>query len=340
MGRVKAARACVLRAPRDLRVETREIPPPGPGRVRLRLLAGGVCGTDRHYFSDGMSGHFRLSGPLILGHEAAAEVDAVGAGVKDLRPGQMTAVNPAQTCGRCEFCKTGRANLCAEVFFFGSASRVPHMQGLFREFFLAGAAQCVPVPATSDPVRVSCAEPLAVALRAVKRGGEISGADILVAGCGPIGLLVILAARLAGAARVVAADVRESARNLAREMGADESRHPGDEFPESPAVAFECSGAAGGFQLCLESVARGGRIVAVGNIPPQSAPSNLSRIVPKELDVVGSFRFADEFPRAVEWLVSGGADVSPLLSGVFPLADAPRVFAEFPDDAAKIHFIP
>lgn len=335
---MKTARACVLRAPRDLRVEAREIPAPGPGRVRLRLLAGGICGTDRHYFADGMSGPFKMTGPLILGHEAAAEVDAVGPGCGTLRPGQMVAVNPARTCGQCEFCRSGRANLCANIFFFGSASRVPHMQGVFSEFFPADAGQCLPVPDGSDAVRVSCAEPLAVALHAVERGAP-DAKEILVTGCGPIGLLVILAARLKGAARIVAADIRESARALARKMGADESRSARRKLSKSPALAFECSGAAEGLQLCLESVAPGGRVVMVGNLPPAAAPRNLSRAVPKELDIVASFRFSDEFSRAVELLVSKKADVSPMLSGTAPLADAPRAFTEFPDDAAKIHLL-
>ena len=351
MGLVKAktVAACVLRAPRDLRMEAREIPPPGPGQVRLRLLAGGVCGTDRHYFADGMSGPFRMSEPLILGHEAAAEVDESGPHAEEFHPGEMVAVNPARVCGRCEFCRDGRANLCPNVFFYGSASRLPHMQGLFREFFLADALQCVAVPAGSDAVRVSCAEPLAVALHAVRRGGEISGREILVTGCGPIGLLTILAARLAGAARIVATDPRESARNLAKQMGADDSHPAGPAFSESefsktkfskpPSVAFECSGAPDGLRLCLRACARGGRIVMVGNLPPDSAPPNLSVAVPKELDLVGAFRFANEFPQAVELLVSGKANVSPMLSGAVPLAEAPRIFADFPPDAAKIHLV-
>lgn len=339
MGLVKTSRACVLRAPRDLRTETRKIPAPGPGQVRLRLLAGGICGTDRHYFADGMSGPFKMTEPLILGHEAAAEVDAVGPECKTLRPGQMVAVNPARTCGQCEYCRAGRENLCSNIFFFGSASRVPHMQGLFSEYFPADANQCVPVPDGSDPVRVSCAEPLAVALHAVGRAPP-DAKDILVTGCGPIGLLVVLAARLSGAARIVAADIRESARTLARKMGADESQSARRKLSNSPAIAFECSGAAEGLQLCLESVAPGGRVVMVGNLPPAAAPRNLSRAVPKELDIAASFRFADEFPRAVKLLTSKQADVSPMLSGTATLAEAHRAFADFPDDAAKIHLIP
>lgn len=336
---MKTARACVLRAPGDLRVESRDIPAPAPGQVRLRLLAGGICGTDRHYFADGMSGPFRMTSPLILGHEAAAEVDATGDGVEELRPGQMVAVNPARTCGQCAPCRGGRENLCANVFFFGSASRTPHMQGLFSEFFLADRAQCVAVDKQSDAVRLSCAEPLAVALHAVRRGNIKGGEEVLVTGCGPIGLLVALAARMAGAARVVAADLRKSARDIARQMGADDARHPEAEFPQSFAVAFECSGAPAALARCLESAAPGGRVVMVGNLPPGAAPPNLSRAAAKELDIAASFRFADEFSRAVALLSSGAADVSPMLSGTFPLADAPRAFAEFPDDAAKIHLL-
>ena len=341
MKSARAALACVLHAPRDLRTETRDIPPPGSGQVRLRLLAGGICGTDRHYFADGMSGAFRLAEPLVLGHEAAAEVEEVGDGPGELRRGQKVAVNPSRACGRCRFCRADRGNLCGDVFFFGSASRRPHMQGLFSEFFLADAAQCVPLPAGADPVRASCAEPLAVAMHAAARA-RISGKSAAVVGCGPIGLLTVLAARMAGAARVAAFDLRESALAVARAMGADDAALPdrvsgGDLSP--PEVAFECSGAAAGLRLCLRLCAKGGRVVQVGNLAPGMSPPNLPAIVSKELEVVGCFRFADEFPRAVRALVSGRADVSPMLGAVFPLADAPRVFAEFPDDAAKVHLL-
>ena len=332
--------ACVLHAAGDLRMEQMPLPSPGPGQVRLRLLAGGICGTDRHYFADGASGPYRLAEPLILGHEAAAEVDDIGDNVGgDIVRGKTVAVNPARFCGQCEFCRTGRANLCGDLFYYGSASRRPHMQGLFSEYFLADAKQCVVVD-DGDPVRVSCAEPLAIALRAAGRG-NVAGKNIMVAGCGAIGLLVVLAVRLEGAAHITAADVRANALAVARDIGADAVFNPPDiprDLPP-PQTVFECSGTADGLQLCLNACEKGGTVVQVGNLQPRATPENLPSVTAKELTITGVLRFADEFSRAVELLTSGRADISPLLSATCPLSDAPRAFSGGGKNAIKVHLL-
>lgn len=332
--------ACVLHGPRDLRIERQAKPSPGRGQARLRLLAGGVCGTDRRYFAAGACGPFRVEEPLTLGHEAVAEVDKLGDDGGALRRGQIVAVNPARFCGKCGFCKRGRFNLCDDLFYFGSASRRPHMQGLFSEFFLAAVGQCVPVADGADPREASCAEPLAVALRAVDRG-EVKNKRVLVVGCGPLGLFVVAAARLAGAARISAADLRPRAADVARAMGADSSldlRRDSERDGDAPQVVFECAGAAAGLELCLERCEKGGRVVQAGNLPPSAAPPNLSAVMAKELELVGVLRFADEFDRAVELLSSRRIDVSPMLSPPRRLKDAARALAD--DDAVKIHLLP
>ena len=330
--------ACVLHGPRDLRIERQAKPAPRRGQVRLRLVAGGVCGTDRRYFAAGACGPFRVEEPLTLGHEAVAEVDAGGDGA--LRRGQIVAVNPARFCGECRFCRDGRFNLCDDLFYFGSASRRPHMQGLFSEFFLAADRQCVPVAGDADPRHIACAEPLAVALRAVARG-RAENKRVLVVGCGPLGLLVVAAARLAGAARIDAADLRASSLAAAREFGADsifDLRRDSDRREvDSPQVVFECTGVAAGLQFCLDCCEKGGRVVQAGNLPPAAAPSNLSAVMAKELDVVGVLRFSDEFDRAVELLASKRIDVSPMLSRPYRLPDAARALAD--DDAIKTNLL-
>src|SRR5271168_5123895 len=134
-------KAAVIHAPRDLRIEEAEIPAMGPHDVKVRIRAGGICGSDLHYYQHGGFGTVRLKQPMILGHEIAGEVMEVGAEVTRVRPGDRVAVNPSQPCGHCRFCLDGQPNHCSDMRFYGSAMRMPHMQGGFREVLVCSEAQ-------------------------------------------------------------------------------------------------------------------------------------------------------------------------------------------------------
>ena len=190
--------AVVIHAAGDLRVEDRPDPALGPRDVRVRVRAGGICGSDLHYFQHGGFGAVRLREPMILGHEIAGEVTEVGADATAARPGDHVAVNPSLPCGRCRYCLAGQPNHCLDMRFYGSAMRMPHVQGGFREWLACHESQAVRLPPGLAFSSAAFAEPLAVCLHAARQAGPMQGAGVLVSGAGPVGAGVGLVARPAG----------------------------------------------------------------------------------------------------------------------------------------------
>lgn len=328
-------RVCRIYGAEDLRIESAPEPAPGPGEVLLALGAGGICGSDLHYFLHGRVGSFVIQEPLIPGHEVSGTVAGVGPGVTRLREGDKVAINPSRACGSCPGCRAGRENLCRSMRFLGSASVFPHVQGMFRERFLMPERQLTPVPAEVDLSTLAFAEPLAVALHAVARGGDLLGRSVLVTGAGPIGCLIVLASRLAGAAQITVSDVAERPLEDARRVGADACVRPDQlgggaealaEAVGEVEVAFEAAGSPAALAGCLAAVARGGRIVQVGTLPAEGIHFLANQVMAREIDYAGTFRFGVEFDWAVRYLAEGRVDVTPLLSAQFPLAEAAEAF--------------
>src|SRR5207253_1499524 len=164
---------CRIHAKEDLRIEPAEDPQIGPGQVLIRLGAGGICGSDLHYYFEGRNGSFVIREPLVPGHEASGVVAKVGEGVTRVKSGDKIAVSPSQACGRCDYCREGREHLCRNMRFLGSASIYPHVQGMFAEYFVLGERQCYPVAGDVTLGELAFAEPLAVGLHAVNRGGTV-----------------------------------------------------------------------------------------------------------------------------------------------------------------------
>jgi L-idonate 5-dehydrogenase len=326
-------RAVVIHAPHDLRVDTIEVGAPGPGEVRVRLEAGGICGSDLHYYHQGGFGTVRIQAPMILGHEVAGRIEALGAGVTGLRTGERVALSPSRPCGTCRFCRRGEQNHCLDMRFYGSAMRVPHIEGAFREAIVADAAQCHGVPDTLSAGEAAMAEPLAVALHAAKRAGDLLGARVLVTGAGPIGALCALVARRAGAAEVVVTDVVPEPLGIVARLAADRTLDVATE-PEALRpyaagkgrfdVLFEASGNARALVGALECVRPRGTLLQVGLGGEMTLPINT--IVAKELALIGTFRFHEEYALAVEMLAKGLLDVRPLVTATLPLAEARAAF--------------
>ena len=177
-------RGLVVHAPKDLRVETLPDQALGPHDVRVRIAAGGICGSDLHYFSHGGIGLIRLREPMVLGHEVAGTVVETGGAVTAVAVGARVAVNPSRACGHCARCQEGLHNHCQEMRFLGSAMRFPHVQGGFRELLAVHETQAVPVAESVGMAEAAMAEPLAVCLHAVERAGPLNGRRVLVPGCG------------------------------------------------------------------------------------------------------------------------------------------------------------
>jgi len=322
--------ACRIHAKEDLRVEPADMPAAGAGEVLLRLGAGGICGSDLHYYFEGRNGSFIVREPLIPGHEASGVVEAVGAGVTRVKKGDKVAVSPSHACGRCEYCRQGREHLCTSMKFLGSASLFPHVQGMFREYFVMGERQCYPVAGDISLGELAFAEPVAVGLHAVHRGGDLLGKSVLVTGAGTIGCVTVLAARLAGAKTITVSDVLDRPLQQARIVGADETLRAdrdGDLLAKPRFdVSFEVSGNFSALKTCVAATKRGGVIVQVGTLPHEPLPFVVNELMAKELDLRGAFRWGIEFDWAVDYLSSRRIDVRPLLSGQFPLRDAVAAF--------------
>jgi Threonine dehydrogenase and related Zn-dependent dehydrogenases len=327
-------RAIVIHAARDLRIEERDAPPPGPGEVEVAIEAGGICGSDLHYFNHGGFGAVRLREPMILGHEVAGRIVALGPGVAGLVPGDAVAVSPSRPCGACDLCLEGLANHCRAMRFYGSAMPFPHIQGAFRQRLVAGADQCHRLAPGIDIGVAALAEPFAVALHAVARAGPLVGRRVLVSGCGPIGAMAIIAARAHGAREIVATDIAPGALAFAARIGADRTidaaADPGalaalGEGKGSIDVQFEASGSEAALRAGLAALRPRGVLVQLGLGGDISIPQNA--VVAKEIELRGTFRFHAEFGLAVEMINRRRVDLRPLLTGTFPLDDAVAAFA-------------
>jgi L-idonate 5-dehydrogenase len=329
----ETTQAAVIYAARDLRIEPRAVPGTGAGDVRVRVGAGGICGSDLHYFNHGGFGAVRVREPMVLGHEVAGVVEAVGAGVTRVQVGDRVAVNPSLPCGQCRFCLMGLANHCLDMRFFGSAMRFPHVQGGFCETLVCRESQAV--PADMPAARAAFAEPLSVCLHAARQAGNLLGARVLVSGAGPIGALCAMAARHGGAREIVATDLLAAPLASIARLAADRTLNLRD-TPDALApyaadkgyfdVAFECSGSPVALAGALPVVRPQAVIVQVG-LGSGEASVPLNVLVAKEITLRGTFRFHEEFERAVDILARGAIDVAPLLTATLPLAEAARAFA-------------
>jgi len=306
------ALAATLFGPEDLRMVERPLDPLASGMVRIRFGAGGICGSDMHYYRHARTGDFVVTSPLVLGHEIAGEVVEIAGSAPGVKVGDRVALNPSRWCGHCKPCRENRPNLCENIFFMGSASKTPHMQGGFASYFDAIPAQCVKIPDHVTYQAAALAEPLAVCLHAVARAGDVTGKRAVLFGAGPIGLLTMLAAQRAGIAEPTVVDISGGEEALKAEAAA----RPFD-------VAFEVSGTAAGLASAIGVVRRGGVVVQVGNLPGGQIPVPANAVMAKEIDLRGSFRFGAEFFTAVELIANGSVDVLSLVTAQRPLSVAP-----------------
>ncbi|KIX16443.1 L-idonate 5-dehydrogenase [Paracoccus sp. 228] len=331
----------------DLTIAATDLPAPDRGQVRVAVLAGGICGSDLHYWQEGGIGTIRVREPIILGHEAAGRIRAVGPDVTHLQVGQLVAMNPSHPCGTCDFCKAGLPHHCMAMRFKGSAMYLPHEQGMFRDGITIGAAQCHPLPDTVTPGAAACAEPLAVCLHAANRAeaiaGPLAGKTVLVTGAGPIGALCVAVARLRGAATIIVTDIQDATLAVARRMGADHAVNPVAD-PDGLAewqqgkgrvdLVFECSAAASAIRDAVACLRPLGALVQVGVAGPTPLPLNL--MVGKEILFAGSHRFDTKFADAVGLIGTGAIDPRPIITATFPMSDAETAFRTAADRARSV----
>ena len=322
----------VIHAAGDLRVEPQEVAAPGAGEVLVQMQAGGICGSDLHYYHHGGFGPIKLREPMVLGHEVSGVIRALGTGTGDLQKGQLVAVSPSRPCHSCDFCAKGQHNHCLNMRFYGSAMPFPHIQGAFQEHLIVSAAQCAPAEGLTA-TQAAMAEPLAVCLHAVAQAGDLTGKTVLVTGCGPIGALCILAARHAGAARIVATDLSDYTLSMAQLCGGDTALNTAKDPQSLEAfqtdkgqidVHLECSGAAAALAAGVACLRPGGVLVQLGLGGDMTVP--MQALTAKEITLRGSFRFHEEFFTAVKLMQSGEIALDHLITHSFPISEAVQAF--------------
>lgn len=316
-------RASVLKGPGELVVEERPVPEPGWGQVLVRILAVGVCGSDTHYYEHGRIGDFVVDKPLVLGHEPSGRIVAVGPGVDPGRVGERVSLEPGIPEPFSDESLAGRYNLDPAVQFFAT----PPVDGVFSEYAVHPAAFCHPVPEEVSDEAAALLEPLSVGIAAVRAGQVKLGSRVLVTGAGPIGLLAAACAERAGATDVVVTDVREERLQLALRYGATEvftsqqSPDPADPFPGSGYDVFiDATGVEPAVLSGLHRLAPAGRAVLVG-----MGMDTLALPVPllqnRQLEITGTFRYANTWPTAVRLAASEVIDLDGLVTSHHDLGD-------------------
>ncbi|HGM5490055.1 TPA: L-idonate 5-dehydrogenase [Serratia fonticola] len=314
-------KACFAYGEKDVRVSQRELEY-DDSQVLVKVECGGICGSDIHYYQHGRAGMSVLKHPMVVGHEFVGVIAKIPEG-STLRVGQRVAVNPSQPCNSCEYCLAGQQNLCSSMRFMGSAQFNPHVNGGFSEYVAVSEFQCLPYANVTAQV-MAFAEPTAVAIHAINVAGPLVGKKVLVIGAGPIGCLIVAAARSAGATEIVASDVSPRCLELALSMGATATFNPmetgSSELYQANRgyfdVVFEASGSPAAISSTVALTRPAGTVVQVG-MGATSVEYPVMPMLVKEIRWVGSFRFIDEFATAVAWLQDGRINPLPLLSGEY-----------------------
>ncbi len=324
-------KSVVLHGAKDLRLENINIPEVLPGMVLLRTKRIGICGSDLHYYEHGYCGGFVPTRPFILGHELTGEIVEVHETInKSIALGTRVTVNPARSCGFCNYCKSGRSNLCPNTIMLGSGSTNPPTNGAMAEFVTVCLDQCHVLPAELNDGMGAMIEPLAVGLHAVKQSQCVSGKSVLVTGGGTIGLLTALVAKAFGALPVTISDPVAERRSGALALGVDKVLNPLDNnlveqvkqmTTDGFDIIFEASGAAPALRQAFDLVKPGGTIVQIGTLGAADIPIPANMIMAKELKFFGSFRYANVFDEAIRLVTAGKINLQPFITGVLPIKD-------------------
>ncbi len=323
MTAIGTMKAAYLTEPGRVAVREVRVPDPDDGEVLVAVRSAGICGSDLHYFEQGRLGSQVISEPLVLGHECAGEVAAIGRGVTRVRPGDAVAVEPTVACLKCDYCLSGRYNLCPEVVCKGTP---PRNHGAMREYLTSPERFVHPLPGGVTMEMGAVVEPLSVALHAVTLAAVAPGEAVTVLGAGPIGLFTVAAAVAAGATDLCAVDLAPARLELAGRMGASRTLNArtadvSDALRDSADVVIDCVGVQQTGPQAVDIVRPGGRIAWVG-VGCDNLPVPLLRAMRKELHIFTVFRYAGTYPRALRLLAAGRIDPLPVITDRF---EFPRV---------------
>jgi L-iditol 2-dehydrogenase len=334
-----------LIARREFRIAEQTLEPPAPGEVQVRVHSIGICGSDLHAYSEGAIGDMPCRYPMVLGHEPSGTVLAIGEGVTGWSPGDHAALEPALYCYHCEFCRSGRHNVCANIRFYSN----PGVPGFFRDRMNLPANNLVAVPRDLPLEAATLIEPVAIVLHSLKIGAFQKGETVAVFGAGPIGLLTVACLKVAGASRIWAMEPVPARREMARSMGADEVLDPGDSDVVRDILsgtggrgvdcAIDCAAKEHTTNLAIRAVRNGGRVVLTGIHTEVLVPFEVSPMRRKELSILTVRRSNHESHDARDLLVSRTAWFAPLVTHTRPLdriGEAFRLTEHYEDGVGKM----
>lgn len=307
--------SAVLRGIRDVAIEDRPVPTPSAHEVIVAVKATGICGSDVHYYEHGRIGDFVLESPMVIGHESAGVITAVGTDIDSRRVGQVVALEPGVPCRRCGQCLAGRYNLCPDVVFFAT----PPVDGSIAGFVAIDADFAHPAPEGLSHEQAAMAEPVSVGVWAARKANITAGDRVLVTGAGPIGLFAAQVARAQGAAEVTVTDLSDFRLSVVRDLGFTAYRADGD-LPGNHTVLLECSGARPAVESGLRALAPAGRAVLVG-MGADEVSISVPLIQGRELSITGVFRYANTYPTALALIASGAVDTEAIITHRFEVAD-------------------
>lgn len=320
----------------------RPIPTPKANEVLVKLEYVGICGSDMHYYETGAIGDYVVEPPFVLGHEPGGVVVEVGADVTHLKVGDRVALEPGKTCGHCEFCKTGRYNLCPDVVFFAT----PPVDGVFQEYVAHEADLCFKLPDNVSTLEGALIEPLAVGFHAANQGGAHAGQTAVVMGAGCIGLVSMMALKAEGVSNVYVVDIMEKRLEKALELGADHVINGKDEDAVEAVMkltegkgcdlVIETAGTEFTSRQCVKMTKKGATIVLVGYSKTGEITLPMSLALDKELTFKTVFRYRHIYPMAIEAVAAGKVNLKGIVTNIFDFDDIQNAMDRSISDKANI----
>ncbi len=320
-------KAAVLEEVGKIIIKDIEKPQVQPGHVLIKIEYVGICGSDVHYYEHGRIGDFIVEEPIILGHECSGTVIEMGKGVEGFSIGDRVVPEPGFACNKCDYCKTGKYNLCEAMTFMAT----PPVDGSFCEFLSYPADMVFKLPDNVSTEEGALIEPLAIGIYAVQRGSVFPGARVLVLGAGCIGLVTMLAAKAYGASQVIITDVLDNRLEAAVKLGADfavntkrKNLHEliadvtGDTGVD---VVIDCVGISPTVNDAIDSCKKGGTIVLVGMGADGNVNINMNRAISKEIDFKTIFRYRNIFPTALKMVSDGKINIKDIVSHSYDFED-------------------
>jgi len=312
--------------------EFRNVPNVGEDDALIKIEYCGICGSDVHLLQTGKQGENIASEPMILGHEASGEVIDIGKNVENLSVGDKVAIEPGKVCRICEFCKTGRYNLCPNMVF----PSTPPNDGMFIQYVKVPADMAFKLPSNVSTKEGALMEPLSCALNASNQGEIKLGKSVTIIGAGCIGLLTLLACKARGATEIYISDVLDKRLDMAKKLGAKETINVKGEKLDDHIMRYtngvgvdtviECSGTQAGMQITPNLIKSGGNIVLVGLPPEDNTEINFTKIIWKEATIKTSFRYRNWFPIALKAISAGFIDVKRIITNEFKLENLQEAF--------------